>query len=91
VVAFARQDGDNSVLVCVPRLLAGLLGPQPLPPLGTEVWADTSLPLPAGLAARRFRNLFTGETLEARSSNRTTALPVADIFANFPVALLVGD
>jgi len=90
VVAFARQNEDSGVLVCVPRLIAGLLGPQPIPPLGMDVWADTSLPLPAGLAARRFQNLFTGETLEAQASNGTSALPVADIFANFPVALLVS-
>ena len=90
VVAFARQHEDDGVLVCVPRLIAQLIGQRSMPPLGKDVWSDTLLPIPATLAGRRFRNLFTGETLEASQAKGTSTLPAADIFANFPVALLVA-
>jgi len=88
VVAFARRHHDENALVCVPRLIAQLLGKQQALPLGAEVWSNTILPLAGG--TRHYRNLFTGETLAAIDWNGAPALRLADILANFPVALLAG-
>jgi (1->4)-alpha-D-glucan 1-alpha-D-glucosylmutase len=87
VCAFARVQGEEAAVVVVPRLLAGLLGEEPRPPLGREVWEDTrvELPWPAGA---RFRNAFTAELLEAGSRDGNAALPLERVLQSFPVALL---
>ena len=90
VVAFARSHANESALVCVPRLIAQLLGSPLRSPLGTEVWSDTLLALPANGAEKQYRNLFTGEVLPVIESNGARSLRLADVFAHFPVAMLVA-
>jgi len=82
--AFARVGADGAALTVVPRLLArrGLEAP----PLGREYWEDTTLVVPVDLGVR-FVDAFTGEPLEARDD----ALPLGDVLAHFPVALLGSD
>ena len=63
------------MLVAVPRLTTRLTKPGRFP-LG-EVWRDTALPLPG-----RWRNIFTGEVAEGDS------LPLREVFARFPVAVM---
>ncbi|MCW2243872.1 malto-oligosyltrehalose synthase [Azospirillum canadense] len=79
VVAFARTlddpMGNGAVVVATPRLV-GALGETP-------DWGDTSVPLPRG---RRWRNVLTGEEMEAEGAVTATAL-----FQRFPVALLVRE
>lgn len=77
---FARRHKGKSAVVAVPRLIAKLCGTTP-EPLG-DVWGDTTLAVPKG----RWRNVFTGEVLTA-----TDALPAADVFRHFPVALLMHE
>ena len=69
-VAFLRGD---DTLVTVPRLTATLVKPPDLP-LG-DVWAGHALPVEG-----RWRNIFTGETLDS--------LELRNVFASFPVAIL---
>ena len=64
------------------RVVAGLLGVAPVPPVGAAVWGDTRLELGDALAGR-YRDLFTGEILEARDT-----VAVADVLRRFPVAAL---
>jgi (1->4)-alpha-D-glucan 1-alpha-D-glucosylmutase len=91
VCAFARVADAEAVIV-VPRLLLGLTGNGPgreEPPMGPAVWQDTWLVLPAGLAGdRRYRHLFTGETLTTQEKDGRPGLPLAQVLGNFPVALL---
>ncbi|GAB4193449.1 MAG: malto-oligosyltrehalose synthase [Roseiflexaceae bacterium] len=89
VVAFARAHAGAEVLTVVPRLCAGLAGGEPLPPVGAAVWGDTTLLLPATRNGVRYRNLFTGELLEARALSDGFGLPLAEVLDRFPVALLV--
>ena len=63
--AYARQHGERAIVVVVPLLPVGLLGDNRVLPLGNEVWADTVLELPAGLAANGWRNLLSGESHSA--------------------------
>jgi (1->4)-alpha-D-glucan 1-alpha-D-glucosylmutase len=88
VCAFARRLGDSLVLVAVPRLVAGLTSPQFGPPLGAEIWGDTRFIFPPDLSVTRCVNLLTGETLEGSASAPQPDLPLASIFATFPVAVL---
>ncbi|MFL6248418.1 MAG: malto-oligosyltrehalose synthase [Thermoanaerobaculia bacterium] len=71
-VAFLR--GDN-VLVAVPRLTTQLVKPPQLP-LG-EVWGDHFLNV-----SGKWRNVFTEEVIEGEQ------LPLKEVFATFPVAIL---
>jgi (1->4)-alpha-D-glucan 1-alpha-D-glucosylmutase len=80
VFAFARALADGQAAVaCVPRLT----GARPSPPLGEACWHDTAVQLPPTLGPR-WKNAFTGSTLETSGS----ALPAAQLFEDFPVALL---
>ena len=86
VIAFARTHGKDAALVVVPRLPAGLTGGDG-PPIGTEVWGETTLVLPRALGKRTWTNAITGRTL---GSGGERGLAVGEILATFPVALLMA-
>jgi (1->4)-alpha-D-glucan 1-alpha-D-glucosylmutase len=75
VFAFVRRHAGNAVAVAVPRLTSQLVKPGKFPLAG--VWGDAALPLPG-----RWRNAFTGGVVEGES------LPLREVFARFPVAVL---
>lgn len=87
VVAFARSLDGETVLAVVPRLVVGLVAGAERSPVGTEVWKDTRLLLPSAEMKGRYRNILTGEVLVPEDSE-PSALPMAAVLANFPVALL---
>src|SRR5437667_3152842 len=88
VLAFARTGHTESIIVAVPRLCAKLLkGKLPLCP-GCDVWQDTRIQLSFG--GTSFQNLFTGELVWARENGNVFELPAAQLFAHFPVALLIA-
>jgi (1->4)-alpha-D-glucan 1-alpha-D-glucosylmutase len=89
IIAFARvRNGDRAITV-VPRLPAKRLrGDESAIPLGEDAWGDTLLILTNGARARYYRNIFTGEIIEAVERDDVIGLPLAEVFANFPVALL---
>ena len=83
VCAFARRLEDQEIIVAVPRLPATLMQGREELPLNT-IWADTMLSSRVLSKAGRYRNLFTGREMTCASS----ALACAEVFAEFPVALL---
>lgn len=85
VVAFAREDHNRVAIVAVPRLSYTLAGGTLRPPLGT-LWETTELPVPPR-CAEFLENVFTGEKLKV-TGQRT--LLCSEIFAHYPVALLVS-
>ncbi|HZP63908.1 MAG TPA: malto-oligosyltrehalose synthase, partial [Terriglobales bacterium] len=85
VVAFARKQDEDVVVVAVPRLCAQLLGEEGHAPLGNEVWDGTRIELPFAVA--ELRNEFTGEMVRPDSGS----LPVASLLKDFPVALLTSS
>jgi (1->4)-alpha-D-glucan 1-alpha-D-glucosylmutase len=89
VVAFLRRAEGVWALVAVPRLLTALVK-SGAAPLGPDVWETTVLVLPAGAPRGPWRNLFTGELLRSREENGQVVLPLAEVFGQFPVALLVA-
>ncbi|HSM86520.1 MAG TPA: malto-oligosyltrehalose synthase, partial [Candidatus Limnocylindrales bacterium] len=86
VVAFARERNGQIAIAAVPRLSHTLAGGALRPPLG-ELWDTSELQVPSR-SADFLENVFTGEKIKV-SPNRT--LLCREIFAHFPVALLVSS
>jgi (1->4)-alpha-D-glucan 1-alpha-D-glucosylmutase len=91
VYAFMRRYHQRVILVAVPRLLARLVPDPHVPPVGSHIWGDSWLAVPPLSAGQCYRNLFTGETVEAAGHNGSMALALDKVFANFPVALLTTE
>jgi (1->4)-alpha-D-glucan 1-alpha-D-glucosylmutase len=85
---FSRSAGDRELIVVAPVLIAGLTGGDLVPPIGREVWRDTAV-LVNGEAGARYRDLFTGEVVEAQVQGGRATLPMAEVLARFPVAALL--
>jgi (1->4)-alpha-D-glucan 1-alpha-D-glucosylmutase len=85
VVAFGRHRERAAVIAIAPRLVARLNPPGP--PVG-PLWSGTWLPLPDGWAFRVFRNVLTGEAVDAVTRDGRPGLPLETALATFPVALL---
>ncbi len=83
VVAFTRSAGNSRVLVVVPRLISSLINEKPIPPVGSEIWADTRIVMPCDSAAVPYRNPLTGAALH--SENNT--IWVGQLLSTFPLAL----
>jgi len=79
VFAFSRAVPGRALICAVPRLVLPLLEAG-----GGAVRWEGTLPLPAGLPGR-WRDAVTGATREG------AAPPLAELFSDFPVALLVSE
>ncbi|HZD94804.1 MAG TPA: malto-oligosyltrehalose synthase [Candidatus Sulfotelmatobacter sp.] len=85
VVSFAREHNRHVAIIAVPRLSYTLAGGALHAPLGS-LWESTEIPVPPR-TTEFLENVFTGEKVRV-SGNRT--LLCHELFANFPVALLVS-
>jgi (1->4)-alpha-D-glucan 1-alpha-D-glucosylmutase len=85
VVGFAREHSNQVAIVAVPRLSYTLAGGAMSAPLA-GLWEGTELPVPPR-TAEFLENVFTGEKIKV-SANRS--LLCHELFAHFPVALLVS-
>ena len=79
VVAFAREHEGKTVLVIVPRLSSQVGSP----PVG-DAWDSTEVALEDEDAAGSWRELFAGQKV----TSGTYGLPLAELFAEFPWAVL---
>jgi (1->4)-alpha-D-glucan 1-alpha-D-glucosylmutase len=79
VFAFTRATTRRALVCAVPRLVLG-----PLEAGGGAIRWEGALRLPTGLP-RRWRDAVTGATREGPE------LPLAALFSDFPVALLVSE
>ena len=91
VCAFARRGELDTVLVIAPRFLTCLARSVKDPPLGQKVWEGSRVVLSETTPGSRFTNIFTGETIRAAKQHEKRILSLGEVFANFPVALLVGE
>jgi (1->4)-alpha-D-glucan 1-alpha-D-glucosylmutase len=87
VCAFARQAGDETLVLVVPRLIGGFIGEHGLP-VGAAVWGDTWVELPPEQAPAQWTCVLTGQTLATQAQGETPGLALAQVFAAFPYALL---
>jgi len=87
VLAFARQDGDQTVMTVTSRLSA-TSGLSELPLIPADFWRGTELLVPRSLLGRMMHDgLRHGATVGADGAGR---MAVADILSVLPVALLEG-
>lgn len=86
VVAFVRRRGSSECVTCAPRLFTELCEPGELP-CGERSWGETRLSLPRR-GAGSYVDVFTGRILRPQRDGDGRSLRAADVFAEFPVALL---
>jgi (1->4)-alpha-D-glucan 1-alpha-D-glucosylmutase len=91
VCAFLRRHKQDSAVTIVPRFFTRLMPEGSALPLGIETWGDSCLILPGVAAGQRWRNLFTDELLVTSEHQGQGCLRLAEVFANFPVALLLAQ
>ena len=85
LVAFAREHNNQVAIVAVPRLSYTLTNGAIRAPLA-GLWENTEIPVPPR-CAEFLENVFTGEKIKV-TAHRT--LLCSEVFAHFPVALLVS-
>jgi (1->4)-alpha-D-glucan 1-alpha-D-glucosylmutase len=82
VIAFARQREGQTVLAVTGRFFTQL----PDPGAG-EAWSDTTLILPEG-SVNCFHDVLTDRSVCAQPQGNASVLPLAEVFAQWPLALL---
>ncbi|MBX0329733.1 malto-oligosyltrehalose synthase [Oscillochloris sp. ZM17-4] len=87
-VAFARRLGEQEAISVAPRLSLRLAEGEQRPPTGA-IWGETWLPLPGVDVGAAYANILTGERLVAQERHGMAGLPMAELLAIFPLALLV--
>jgi (1->4)-alpha-D-glucan 1-alpha-D-glucosylmutase len=90
VFAFAREAGGDRLVAVVPRLTASLSAAGGWP-LGERVWEDTVLDLPPPLDGCEWQDVFTGTPYRVERAASRSGLPIGDLLAALPVALLWSD
>ena len=91
--AFARRHAGQTVITCVPRMVASLVPDAGAPPVGRAVWADTAIEVPPDSRTGRppvFADALTGATIAAEERDGRFTIPAAAALERFPVALLAA-
>jgi (1->4)-alpha-D-glucan 1-alpha-D-glucosylmutase len=84
IIAYARHDVQQAVLVIAPRLVLNALNDGPRAPSGE--WMETQVALPQPLSGRRYRDVFTG-----RSFDFGDHVAVNQLFADHPFSVLASE
>lgn len=87
VIAFARALGKQAAVVVTGRFFTRL-GDLNQPPTGREVWGDSDLALNHTSIGGLYRDVFTGRLIRAGYDGAGVEIPLAEVFAHLPVALL---
>jgi (1->4)-alpha-D-glucan 1-alpha-D-glucosylmutase len=90
LVAFSRRLNEAHLIAAVPRFLCSLMGPRLEDPIG-RVWEGTDLVLEGESSRVSYRNVLTGERVEADRRDGKILLPLDSIFKRFPLGLLLGQ
>jgi (1->4)-alpha-D-glucan 1-alpha-D-glucosylmutase len=84
----AGAGPGQEALAVAPRLLAKRLHDTDTSPLGAAAWGDALLALPAAAPGQRYRDIFTGQAYSVIERDGVAGLPLAELLAHLPVALL---
>jgi (1->4)-alpha-D-glucan 1-alpha-D-glucosylmutase len=87
IFAFARSYEGRRCIVVVPRWTAKLMDCICDLPCGTAVWLDTAIGL-GNLDVTNLREVFSGRQVTVEETDQGRVLRVADVLAEFPVAVL---
>jgi (1->4)-alpha-D-glucan 1-alpha-D-glucosylmutase len=88
IVAFSRTLHEKTVVAAVPRLMNHGLPDGARIPVGSEVWTDARVFLPADTPESMYRDAVTTTSLKPDENGSFLA---ADLFRTCPVALLITD
>ncbi|ALP53919.1 malto-oligosyltrehalose synthase [Candidatus Tenderia electrophaga] len=93
ICAFARRWQDRQLICAAPRWYFRLLQGEPEKlPLGEAVWADTWVAALPEANGRPYRHLFTDRSVQARArADGSQGFAAAELFADFPVAVLINE
>jgi (1->4)-alpha-D-glucan 1-alpha-D-glucosylmutase len=91
LVGFVRRHNGRLAVAAAPRLMTPIVPHDGDLPLGVRAWEDTRLQLCGVEPGRRLRNVFTGATVVADASEGCASVAAAELFASFPVALLMNE
>jgi (1->4)-alpha-D-glucan 1-alpha-D-glucosylmutase len=89
--AYARIAGEHIVITVAPRFFTQLLGEADRLPLGEKIWGDTTVEVPFHRHHRQYTCVFTGKVLKPEPQLTRWCLPVAQVLAEFPVGLIIGE
>ncbi len=87
VVAFARVADGVAAIAAVGRFFANLGASGP--PVGANVWEDTRIVLPGGVATGTYRDVIGNTTVAIDEQSGARTLPVGAAFSMLPAALLL--
>ena len=90
VVAFARTLGRRQALTAVGRFFVALGAAQAFP-VGERAWGDSFLILRSELGNREYRDILTDVAIKPEARNGKFVLPLRQVFAHLPLALLVSE
>jgi (1->4)-alpha-D-glucan 1-alpha-D-glucosylmutase len=87
VAAFAREHNGKAVTAVGVRFHAKLFDDHG-GLTGAPVWTGTTLPVPPGLKASRYRDVLTGGIVDVAKLRSRRALRLEEVFRHLPAALL---
>ncbi|MFB9947649.1 malto-oligosyltrehalose synthase [Rhizobium puerariae] len=85
ILAFARAESDDALIVIAPRLVFSALQMEPATHR-PEGWAMTEVALSEKFANRRYRDICTGKPIDV-----TGRVAIGEVFADHPFALLLAE
>lgn len=85
ILAYARSESDDALVVITPRLVFNALHTG-LAPSRNERWAETEVALPPHLANRRYRDVCTGKVIDPKER-----IAINSVFGEHPFALLLAE
>ncbi len=88
VCAFARRLGMERTIVAVPRFLTRVIPDPARPAPGEEVWGGSYIVVPYAPEGVGYRDILTGEIIGVQRQDEAIILPLSEVFAHLPLALL---
>ncbi len=89
--AYARIANGRIVITLAPRFFAQLLGNVDRLPLGEKVWGNTAVEMPFHRRDNQYTCAFTGKVLKSDRQLSGWRLSVAQVLAEFPLGLIIGE
>jgi (1->4)-alpha-D-glucan 1-alpha-D-glucosylmutase len=87
IVSFARIGERRSMIAVATRFFLKL-GLRLQPAIGQSVWLDSAVVAPEAASASAYRNILSGRTVRTARYRGKLLLPLSEVLAELPVALL---
>jgi (1->4)-alpha-D-glucan 1-alpha-D-glucosylmutase len=81
IFAFARIHGNKNAIIIVPRFTVSRMH---------DGWTGTSVVIPQSIQPGSFRNIFSSRAINVKRPDRTATINLSEVFAPFPLSLIVN-